>query len=264
MATPKLLAITHLPSPRLQACQRTFIPTVEIDSELAVRQHERYRQVLCECGADIVALDHNIALPDSAFIEDTAIVLDEVAILGSMGAPSRRAEPAAIESELRKHRTVVRVDPPATLEGGDVLRIGKRLLVGLSARTNQAGIVALRQITAPHGYHVLAVPVHGCLHLKTACTALPDQSLLVNPKWIQTDVLGSFSCHPVPDDEPWGANLAFVGATIVMPCNHPQTGRSVESRGFHVRTVDISEFQKAEGGVTCLAVFVRASPPPIE
>jgi dimethylargininase len=252
----KLLALTHVPSPRMQACQRTFVPESEIDYPLAARQHERCRQTLRECGAEVIALDCNIDLPDCTFIEDTAIVLDEVAIIASMGPASRRTEPEAIEAELRRYRRIIRIDPPATLEGGDVLRIGKKLLVGLSARTNQGGIDAIRKATAPFGYETIAIPVHDCLHLKTACTALPDQSILVNPNWVDPDALRPFAFEPIPKDEPFGGNVALVGSTVLIAESHPQTAALIRSRGFEVRTIDISEFQKAEGGVTCLGILL--------
>src|SRR5262249_28856941 len=153
---------------------------------------------------------------DCAFVEDTAVVLDEVAVLASMGTASRRAEPAAIEPELRKYREVRRVEAPATLEGGDVLRVGRTLLVGLSSRTNQAGIDALGETARPFGYGVVPVPVQGCLHLKTACTALDDRRLLVNPAWLDVQTLQGFDLVHVPEAEPWGANVARVGTSVCL------------------------------------------------
>src|SRR5262245_13686307 len=141
-----MLALTHVPSPNLQQCQRTYVAPEPIDLDRAARQHEAYCRMLRECGAEVRTLDVNRDLPDCVFIEDTAIVRDEVAGLTSMGAPSRRAEPAGIEPELRKYREVERVELPATVEGGDVLRVGRTLLVGLSSRTNPAGVKALEAV----------------------------------------------------------------------------------------------------------------------
>src|SRR5206468_133676 len=152
----------------------------------------------------------NSHLPDCAFIEDTAMVLDEIAVLASFGVESRRGEPAAVAPLLSEYREVVRVEPPATIEGGDVLRVGKTLFVGQSRRTNAAGAAALTAITAPFGYRVTTIRVSSCLHLKTACTALPDGRLLVNPAWINADALRDYELVPVPKDEPWSANVALL------------------------------------------------------
>jgi dimethylargininase len=253
-----MIALTHQPSPRMQACERTFVPRRTIDLALAVRQHADYCQALAECGATVRTLDFNTSLPDCAFIEDTAVVLDEVAILCSMGALSRQSEPAGLEPVLREYRPVERIEPPATLEGGDVLRIGRRLLVGSSSRTNSLGIAALEKAAARFGYQVTPIPVRGSLHLKTACTALPDGRLLVNPDWIDASSLASiaaFEWFSVPVGEPWGANLCLVGGNVVLPAAHPQTAEIVSRLGFNVRPIEISEFAKAEGGVTCLSLI---------
>ncbi len=251
----KLIAITHMPSPRMQGCVRTFVDQVEIDCELAREQHAHYRAILNECGAGVITLDINRDLPDSVFVEDTAVVLDEIAIIGVMGTESRRAETHGIASELGKHRGIIKLTPPATLEGGDVLRIGKTLLVGLSSRTNHAGNEALGRIAGTLGYRVVAVPVRGCLHLKTGCAALPDGTLLVNDEWVDVAGLG-FEVIGLPADESWGANVLPVSSTVIVPDNHPRTAEMITRRGFDVRAVNISEFQKAEGGVTCLSILM--------
>ena len=173
-----MLALTHLPSPNMHACERTYVPVAPIDHVRALEQHAAYCAALQACRARVVTLDVNRNHPDGTFLEDTAIVLDEVAVLASMGTASRSAEPAAMESILRERRPNFRIDPPATLEGGDALRVGRTLLVGRSARTSSAGIALLAAAVEPFGYQVVSVPVHGCLHLKTGCTALPDGRLL--------------------------------------------------------------------------------------
>ena len=183
-----MIALTHIPSPQMQACVRTFVPVASIDHELALKQHADYCQALRDCRVQVVTLDVNASRPDAAFIEDTAIVLDEVAVLCSLAPPSRRDEPAAVEPVLGQYREIERVSSPAILEGGDVLRVGRTLLVGQSCRTNAAGIAVLAGIVSHYGYHVRPVAVRGCLHLKTACTALPDGRLLVNPAWIETGI----------------------------------------------------------------------------
>ena len=250
-----MIALTHQPSPNMQACERTFVPLVSIDAALARQQHQAYCQALTECGAEVRVLEVNLAMPDGAFVEDTGVVLDEVAVLCSMGTPSRQIEPAKIEPVLREYRLVERILPPATLEGGDVLRIGRRLLVGQSSRTNGLGIAALQKIASRFGYLVTAIPVRGSLHLKTACTALPDGRLLINPNWVDLRSLAEFESIEIPQEEPFGANLCIVGQTVLLPAAHTQAAQLVGRMGLAVKTVDISEFSKAEGGVTCLSLL---------
>jgi dimethylargininase len=251
-----MLALTHVPSPNLEQCQRTYVAAAAIDHARAAEQHAAYCRMLRQCGAEVCTLDVNRDMPDSVFIEDTAIVLDEVAVLASMGAPSRRAEPAGVEPELRTYRPVERVELPATIEGGDVLRVGRRLLVGLSSRTNAAGVAALQGVARRFGYEVTPVPVRRCLHLKSACAGLPDGRLLANPDWLDAEALRGFELVRVPDEEPDAANLLLVGGSVCLPAAHSQTADLVRRLGFEVRTVDVSEFAKAEGCVTCLSLLL--------
>ena len=252
-----MLAITHAPSRRMADCQLTFVARSTIDYGRAMRQHADYCRALGDCGARVLTLDVNADLPDCVFVEDTAVVLDEVAILCRLGAPSRREEAAGIEPELARFRAITRVDLPATLEGGDVLRVDRTLLVGLSSRTNAAGVETLARIAGPYGYTVRAVTVHGCLHLKTACTALPDNRLLVNPAWLDRASVRDFAQICVPVAEPWGANAVCLGSQIIAAADNVQTANLIRGLGFEVRTVELDEFAKAEGGVTCLSILLR-------
>src|SRR5207245_7427420 len=176
-----MLALTHLPSPRINNAERTYVAPSAVGYDRALRQHADYCQMLHRCGLSVRTLDVNRDWPDCVFIEDTAIVLDEIAVLASMGVESRRAEPAGIEPVLKEYRQVYRLEPGETLEGGDVLQIGHTLLVGLSSRTNSAGVTALEAIVRRHNYRVIPVAVRQCLHLTTACTALPDGTVVLNP-----------------------------------------------------------------------------------
>jgi dimethylargininase len=250
-----MLALTHLPSPNMQACQRTFVPQAAIAHERTLAQHAAYCEALRACRVNVVTLNVNAQHPDSTFLEDTAIVLDEVAVLTSMGTPARREEPRGIEPILRQHREVVRIDPPAKIEGGDVLRVGRRLLVGSSTRTNFAGIALLAGQVEAFGYTVQAVPVQNCLHLKTGCTVLPDGRLLVNPAWINPAALTDFEIVEIPPDEPWAANICLVNSSVLLATEHVRTAELIDSLGFNVRPVELSEFAKAEGGVTCLSLL---------
>ncbi|CAN5319420.1 arginine deiminase family protein [soil metagenome] len=250
-----LVALTHVPSPHMQAGLRTYLARTEIDPELARKQHVALRRLLSRRGALVRTLDDNRTLPDCAFVEDTAVVLDEVAILSPMGAPQRQHELPVLLKELQKYREVERLEAPAKLEGGDVLRIGRKLLVGISSRTDVAGFKGLREIVQRFGYETSAIPVRGSLHLKTACTALDDHTLLINPVWLDTTLLGGFELVPVPEQEPWAANVLPIGGAICLSSAHPRTAERIQQRGLVVETIDLSEFAKAEAGITCLSLL---------
>jgi dimethylargininase len=256
-----MIALTHLPSPKMAQCQLTYVAREPINHDRTLRQHDDYCRLLRACGAEVYRLELNLDHPDCAFIEDSAVVLDEVAVLGSMGTAARGPEPAGIEPELRKHRTVQRIALPATLEGGDVLQVGRTLLVGLSSRTNAAGVSALTTVAGPHGYTVVAVPVRGCLHLKTAVTALDHDRLLVNPAWLDVGPLTGFDLVRVPPQEPWAANVARVGTSLIAAAAFARTADTIRALGYDIRTIDLSEFAKAEGGVTCLSLLFRSPSP---
>jgi dimethylargininase len=252
-----MLALTHLPSPRINNAERTYVAPSAVDYDRALRQHADYCQMLRRCGLSVRTLDVNRDWPDCVFIEDTAIVLDEIAVLASMGVESRRAEPAGIEPVLKEYRQVYRLEPGETLEGGDVLQIGHTLLVGLSSRTNSAGVTALEAIVRRHNYRVIPVGVRQCLHLKTACTALPDGTLLVNPAWLEMQVLRGFDFVAVPEEEPLAADTLPIGRRVCVPAENVRTADLIRQRGFEVETVDLSEFAKADGGITCLSVLLN-------
>jgi dimethylargininase len=244
----------------MQACERTFVPASSIDYERAVRQHAAYCDALRKLGVEVRTLSVHSELPDCVFIEDTAVVLDEAAVMASMGTRSRQIEPAGIEPVLREHRELHHLSPEATLEGGDVLRVGRTLFVGLSKRTNAAGVAALVAIGNRYGYRTISVPVRGCLHLKTACMALPDDSLVINANWIDEAPLREFARSYVSESEPWAANGLLLNGGLLMAASNLETADRIRNRGFRVDVVDISEFAKAEGGITCLALIVPVSP----
>jgi dimethylargininase len=252
----ELTAITHLPSPRMERGERTYVGAESIDPDLALEQHAAYRAALATCGARVVTLEANCDLPDCVFVEDAAIVLDELAVLTSMGAPSRRGELELIAQALRPFRDVQRVALPGRIDGGDVVRAGHALFVGVSSRTDAAGIAALRAIVEPHGYRVTPVPVRGCLHLKTACSALPDGRFLVNPQWIDVVPLAGSKLLSVPATEPWAADVLPIRDTIILADAFPDTRALLEREGFETVAVPVSEFAKAEGGVTCLSLVI--------
>jgi dimethylargininase len=197
-------------------------------------------------------------MPDCVFVEDTALVLDELAIMMSPGAESRRAEPAGIESSLRQFREVKRISRPATIDGGDIVVSGKTIYIGESSRTNAAGIRAMRDLLTGFGYTIVSVPVHRCLHLKSACSALPSGQFLVNREWIDISPLPGGMLVDVPEEEQWAGDVLVIGHQIIVSDAFPATTHALSSLGFECIPVALSEFAKAEGGVTCLSLVFQA------
>jgi dimethylargininase len=252
-----IVALTREPARALDACELTYREREPIDAAAAATQHRGYCDALRACGARVVTLPAVDELPDSVFVEDTAVVLEEVAVLTRPGVESRRGEVSLIEPEVARLRRVVRVEPPATLEGGDVLRLGRTLYVGLSPRTNAPGAEALRRFAAPHGYEVVTVEPRGCLHLKTGCSALDEETVLFNPDWVDANVFRGREVVPVDASEPWAANVLRVAGSVCVSTSFPRTAEMLAARGYDVRSVEVSEFAKAEGGLTCMSLLFR-------
>jgi dimethylargininase len=223
----------------------------------AVAQHLAYEQLLAQLGATVERLPPEPDMPDAVFVEDTAIVLDEVAVMMRPGASTRRLEIASVAHVLGRYRPIEYVTAPGTVDGGDVLQVERTLFVGLSGRTNAAGIVQLRAIVERYGYRVTAVPVTGCLHLKSACSYVGSGSVLINRSWVSTEPFSEFELIEVSPTEPRAANTFFVGETLVMASNFPATLEQLEQRGRQVRTVDLSELQKAEAGGSCMSILFK-------
>jgi dimethylargininase len=248
-------ALTREIPASLAQCELSFLEREPIDGARAVAQHHAYCETLAALGLDVVRLPADPALPDSCFVEDAAVVVDEIAVIASMGAPSRRAETPAVEYALAADRPIARIALPARLDGGDVLVVGRRVFVGRSGRTDAAGAAALAAALAPFGYQVLPVAVTGCLHLKSAVTALDTRTLLVNPEWIDAAPLAGYDLVSVDPAEPSAANALAVAGRILAHGGFPRTLARVEARGFPVIRVDVSEFLKAEAGVTCKSIL---------
>lgn len=238
-------------------CEVTHVSRRPIDIHSAVKQHESYCQALRDMGVEVEELPPLDAYPDSVFIEDNAIVLDELAVVTTMGTASRQGEVTSLRPVLSGLRRLVAISPPATIEGGDVLRVGTRLFVGVSSRTNHLGVEALREIVEPLGYDVTMVSIQHCLHLKTACTALDNKTLLVNPLWLDVELFKQFRLLPVPSTEPFGANVLHVPQGILANAAYPITLDLIRMEGYPVTEVHLSEFSKAEAGVTCLSLIVN-------
>jgi dimethylargininase len=253
------VAITREVSEGLARCELTHVARIEIDLALARRQHEAYERRLAELGCRVERLPAADDMPDSVFVEDAAVVFDEIALIARPGAQARRGEVAAVAEALGTYRPLRRIEPPGTLDGGDVLVAGRRVFIGRSSRTNRDGIDQVRRFLAPHGYAVEAVGVAGCLHLKSAVTPLAADTLLANRTWIPMEPFGAFEIVDVDPAEPLGANALLLGDTIVYPAEFPRTRERIEARGFTVRTVPAGELAKAEGGVTCCSLIVGGS-----
>jgi dimethylargininase len=254
-----LIALTREVSPAIVNCELEFQEREPIDLARAIDQHRRYRACLDELGAKVVTLPAEPDLPDSVFVEDPAIVLDEIAVITRMGAASRRGESESLARALTRYRELHYIVEPATLEGGDVMRIGKTLYVGYSRRTNVAGIQQLAAIIHPLGYFVVPVEVRGCLHLKTACCFIGEDTVLANRAWFDPDALCSLKILDVPPEEPGGANALRIGDTVLLSSAYPRTREILERSGFTVRAIDNSEFLKAEAGVTCTSLIFETA-----
>jgi dimethylargininase len=255
-----LIAITRPVSPTLAACELTHLVREPIDVARATAQHESYEETLRSLGAAVVRVPAAPELPDAVFVEDTALVLDEVAVIARPGAASRRAETGPVAQTLEAYRPVLHLEAPATLDGGDVLRVGRTLFVGLSSRTNRDGLDRLRALAGPLGYQVVPVPLTGCLHLKSAVTEVADRLLLLNPHWVSPGAFAGLARVEVAPEESGGANALRLGEAVVYQDHYPRTAQRLVAEGIRVVLVDCGELAKAEGGVTCCSLVFEAAP----
>jgi len=252
------LAFTRAISPRIAEGELTHLERTPIDIEVAEAQHLEYERALRGLGCELRRVEPAPKMPDSVFIEDTAVVFDEIAIITRPGAKSRRAETVAVEAVLAPLRPLAHIKAPGTLDGGDVMHVGKRVFVGRTSRTNDAGIAQLRAALQPHGYTVEAVDVTGALHLKSAATEVDDHTVLLNSKWVDARAFAPFSIIEVDPTEPTGANVLRVGEALLYGKEYPRTHSRLKARGHAVATVNSSELAKAEGAVTCCSLVLRA------
>ncbi len=241
--------------------ERTHIEREPIDLDLARKEHRLYTEALANLGCEIVSLPELPYLPDSVFVEDTALVLDELALLTRPGAASRRPEVDAIAPVLATYRAVQRIEAPATLDGGDILRFGKKIFVGLSSRSGPEGVRALADILEPRGYAVEGVSLHDCLHLKSAVSVVAPDTLLVQPQWVDS---GAFDAarilHVDPDPaECFAANAVYCGERVLLADAFPRTRERLEGVGLEVVSVPAGQLAKAEGGVTCCSLLLGRS-----
>ena len=258
-----ILAFTRAVPASIARCELTHIQREPIDYARAVAQHAEYEAALRRAGCEVRRIPDAPDLPDSVFVEDTAVVFDGIAVIARPGAASRRGEADAMSAALRPHRTLAAIDAPGTLDGGDVLVTPGRVFVGISGRTNAEGARQLAAHLRPFGFDVVCVPVDGCLHLKSAVTRLRQgcgeagaQQLLINPAWVSPDHFAGFDLLHVDPAEPAAANVLPVGEHVICAAEHPRTRQRLHQRGLLTLPVPAGELAKAEGGVTCCSVLV--------
>lgn len=255
---PRSIALLREVSDGLARCELVHRARRPIDVGSARREHAEYARLLAALGCEVRTLPGEERFPDCVFIEDTAVVVPEVAVMTRPGAASRRGETAAVAAALRELRPVVAIAAPATLDGGDVLRLGRRIHVGLSGRSSADGVEELRRHLEPRGYAVVGVAIDGCLHLKSAVTQVGEDLLLANPDWVDLTAFAGWRMLEVHPAEPDAANALLVHGRVVFPAAYPRTRRRLEQAGVVVETVAAGELAKAEGGVTCCSLLFEA------
>jgi dimethylargininase len=245
------IALTRPIPSSINRCEVTHVERQPIDVDRARRQHDTYEAALRKVGCTVEHLPPLDEMPDSVFVEDIAVVLPEIAVITRPGAESRRGETTTVAAALSDYRPLAAIEEPGTLDGGDVLVLGHRIVIGLSARTNRVGITQFERIVAPFGYRVESAAVTKCLHLKSAVTSI-GESVLLNPDWTAPAMFSDPLC--VDPAEPEAANALFVNNVAIFPAAFARTRQILERRGIFVEPVPADELAKAEGGVTCCSI----------
>ena len=252
------IAITRQVSPAINQCEITHIEREPIEYERARAQHKQYEDALHNLGLDVISLDAEPDLPDSVFVEDVALVLDECAIMLNPGAASRRPEVVSVEKALAPYREIFRIQPPGTVDGGDILTVGQTVYVGISSRSTEDAIGQMKDILEPLSYQLRAVRVTGCLHLKSAVTQVGQDTLLINPKWVSKDAFPGMQFIEIDPSEPYAANAVLIDERIIYPSSFPKTQMKLQDAGIRMIIVDADELAKAEGAVTCCSLIFKA------
>jgi dimethylargininase len=250
------VALTRAVPRSLASCELTHLERSPIDVDRASAQHAEYEEQLRRLGCCVEHIGAAHELPDSVFVEDTAVVFDELAVVTRPGARSRHPETSAVAEALSRHRAIERMSDPASLDGGDVLRLGRMIYVGISTRTNVEGARQLANAAGRFGYSLRCLRVRGCLHLKSAVTALDDRTVLCNPEWVDARTFEGYDAVFVDRGEPFAANVLRIRDAVVCAAAHGRTAAALRARGYDVRPVDVSELAKAEAGVTCCSLIL--------
>ncbi len=228
-------------------------PIISVDK--AREQHDAYRRMLVDAGYQVTLLPADDDCPDCPFIEDTAVVLDSLAVMTRPGAVERQPEGGPVAEALARIMPIVEIEDPGTLDGGDVLRMGKTLFVGKSARTNTEGIKQFADFAAEDGLRVIAAPLTSVLHLKTAILGLDAETILISSQYTDPATYVGFRLIEKPRGETLSSALRLHDGRVVITANSPLTMGVVSVAGFDVEWFDASEFQKADGGLTCLSLL---------
>jgi len=250
-------AITRNISPRFNDCEITHIERTPIDLAIAREQHRGYVNALKSIGCQVLELPAEADLPDSVFVEDAAFILPEAAIITRPGADSRKPETESIIRALSPHIKLLYIREPATLDGGDVLVLGKKIFIGLSTRSTTEAVDQLNELLKDYGYNVTGVQLHDCLHLKSAVTRVDDKTLLINKNWVGTTPFVNYNLIEVDPSEPHAANCLPIGDAIIYPTSFPKTREKLEALGYKVVSVEVDELAKAEGAVTCCSLILE-------
>lgn len=254
----KGIAIVREISDTYADCTLQYHQRKSINIEFARVQHRAYIDALEEQGIKVLVLPADHRFPDACFIEDTAILLDETAVITWMGAKTRNGEQEAVASCLSQWKDLIRMQPPAQLEGGDVLKIGKMLFVGESSRTNRAGLEFLQAVAQPRGYQVIAVPVRKALHLKTVVTSVGESTVVAAPSILAEvkQYMSNCTIIELTEECAYAANVMSIGGTVLIPRGYQAVAAQIVNLGFTVKELEMSEFRKGEAGLTCLSIII--------
>jgi len=260
MSPLKKIAITREPSAAYHQCSLEFIQRRAIDMERARDQHRAYVNSLRIAGMEVMVLPAVDTFPDCCFVEDTAVVLGDAALITNMGSDSRNGEQQQVADCLAQWCHLLHMRSPATLEGGDVLRVDDYIFVGRSRRTNDAGIETLREFAMARGYKVRCIPVETYLHLKTAVTYVGKDTFITTLQ-MEHDIkraveMESYIVKAVPKGSEYAANSLLVNEKVFLPSGYPQVVDYLNGCGILVEELQMSEFQKGEGGLTCLSIML--------
>jgi dimethylargininase len=252
------IALTRDVGESIARCELTHLERHPIDVDRARAQHAAYEAALRGLGCRVERVEAAPDCPDSVFIEDTAVVFPELAVITRPGATSRRGETEAVAQALAPYRHTVAIQSPGTLDGGDVLVAGRTVFVGQSTRTNGQGIEQMRQAVSTLGYTVIGIPVTGCLHLKSAVTEVAERVLLLQPRWVDPALFDGFDKIEVDSDDLYGANALRIGNRVIYPTAFPKTAARLAARGISLHLVGADELAKAEGAATCCSLVFEA------
>ncbi len=250
-----MIAITREVSRSIIHCELTHLERTPIDVERARAQHAEYESALKHLGLAVLSLPEEPTLADSVFVEDTALVLDECAIILRPGADSRRSETESIAKILAPYRKLFTIEAPARVDGGDILRVGKQIYIGVSSRSDTNAIEQIRDFLQPYGYEVHAAMASGCLHLKSAVTQVANDTLLINPAWTDKKNFAGMKFIEIDPSEAYAANALLIGDTILYPKAFPKTRKKLSDAGVKIVDVDADELAKAEGALTCCSLI---------